>query len=464
MPLLNLRARARRRGSSTSTDRRPRRASGAATARCGSARPSARRRSSARALVAEHWPLLAQAVRHVGHAATRSRGTVGGSVVHADPRAAAARSRWPRSTPAASTSRRCGPLDSMPASADGSRCRRCRRARGPRSPSTRAPAAYFADAGAAVVLAPGHAAVALLGTGRVADAEAALLDGASARGGRRAGRRRPSRRPPPGARRRAHPPRARGGGARVKLRINGASYEAEVEPRTLLSDFIRDQGLTGTKVGCEHGVCGACTVQLDGEPVRSCLTLAVQADGCDVAHDRGARARPLQAAFHEHHALQCGFCTAGILMTLDAYLREHPDPTEDEVKRGAGRQPVPLHGLPPDRRSGARTDEAALARTTARSCCSRCPRSARSPPSRCTCSSTRRSSATSARRSSPRWRSPRRCSRPRSRSSTSSPTAPPRRSRACTARAATHDAAALGSQALWLALGDRAAAARAARG
>jgi 2-furoyl-CoA dehydrogenase 2Fe-2S iron sulfur subunit len=116
------------------------------------------------------------------------------------------------------------------------------------------------------------------------------------------------------------------------VRINGATYESEVEPRTLLSDFIRDQGLTGTKVGCEHGVCGACTVQLDGEPVRSCLTLAVQADGCDVRTIEGLESGELQASFHEHHALQCGFCTAGFLMTLDAYLREHPEPTEPELR------------------------------------------------------------------------------------------------------------------------------------
>jgi aerobic-type carbon monoxide dehydrogenase small subunit (CoxS/CutS family) len=119
----------------------------------------------------------------------------------------------------------------------------------------------------------------------------------------------------------------------VRLRINGTSYEGAPEPRTLLSDFIRDQGLTGTKVGCEHGVCGACTVQIDGEPVRSCLTLAVQADGCDVTTIEGLSHGSLQDAFHEHHALQCGFCTAGILITLDAYLRERPDPTEDEVKQ-----------------------------------------------------------------------------------------------------------------------------------
>jgi aerobic-type carbon monoxide dehydrogenase small subunit (CoxS/CutS family) len=118
----------------------------------------------------------------------------------------------------------------------------------------------------------------------------------------------------------------------VKVRINGVPHEEAVEPRTLLSDFIRDLGITGTKVGCEQGVCGACTVQLDGEPVRSCLLLAVQAEGCDVKTVEGLEYGRLQEAFHSHHALQCGFCTAGILMTLDAYLREHPDPTEDEVK------------------------------------------------------------------------------------------------------------------------------------
>ena len=120
----------------------------------------------------------------------------------------------------------------------------------------------------------------------------------------------------------------------MRTTINGRPVEADVEPRTLLCDFIRHQaGLTGTKVGCEHGVCGACTVQLDGEPVRSCLTLAIQADGCAVTTIEGLAHGPLQEAFHEHHALQCGFCTAGILMTLDAWLREHPDPTEDEVKQ-----------------------------------------------------------------------------------------------------------------------------------
>jgi 2-furoyl-CoA dehydrogenase 2Fe-2S iron sulfur subunit len=118
----------------------------------------------------------------------------------------------------------------------------------------------------------------------------------------------------------------------MNLRINGTPTAADVEPRTLFSDFLRDHGLTGTKVGCENGVCGACTVQVDGEPVRSCLMLAIQADGCEVTTIEGFAPGPLQESFHEHHALQCGFCTAGMLMTLDAYLREHPDPDEEEVK------------------------------------------------------------------------------------------------------------------------------------
>jgi aerobic-type carbon monoxide dehydrogenase small subunit (CoxS/CutS family) len=124
---------------------------------------------------------------------------------------------------------------------------------------------------------------------------------------------------------------------RVAVEINGARYEDDVEPRTLLSDFIRHHaGLTGTKVGCEHGVCGACTVQVDGEPVRSCLMLAVQAHGRAVRTVEdlasGDELHPLQKAFNEKHALQCGFCTAGFLMSLDAYLREAEDPSEAEVR------------------------------------------------------------------------------------------------------------------------------------
>jgi aerobic-type carbon monoxide dehydrogenase small subunit (CoxS/CutS family) len=124
---------------------------------------------------------------------------------------------------------------------------------------------------------------------------------------------------------------------RIELEVNGRSHAADVEPRTLLSDFLRhDLGLTGTKVGCEHGVCGACTVQVDGEAVRSCLMLAVQARGRsvrtieDLAGDDGLH--PLQQAFHEAHALQCGFCTAGILMSMEAFLRDRDDPSEDEIR------------------------------------------------------------------------------------------------------------------------------------
>ena len=125
---------------------------------------------------------------------------------------------------------------------------------------------------------------------------------------------------------------------RIAVEINGASYEGDVEPRTLLSDFIRhDAGLTGTHVGCEHGVCGACTVQVDGETVRSCLMLAVQCRGRAVLTVEGlapddAPLHPLQRAFHERHALQCGFCTPGFLLAAEALLRERPDPSEREVR------------------------------------------------------------------------------------------------------------------------------------
>ena len=123
---------------------------------------------------------------------------------------------------------------------------------------------------------------------------------------------------------------------RIAVTINGRRYESDVEPRTLLSDFIRhDARLTGTNVGCEHGVCGACTVQLDEEAVRSCLLLAVQADGRSIRTVE-ALARdgphPLQEAFNETHGLQCGFCTPGFLMSLDSFLRTNPSPSKDEIR------------------------------------------------------------------------------------------------------------------------------------
>ncbi len=122
----------------------------------------------------------------------------------------------------------------------------------------------------------------------------------------------------------------------VTVEINGQTYSRTVEPRLLLSDFIRHEvHLTGTHVGCEHGVCGACTVQLDGKPVRSCLLLAVQAEGHSVrtvealAEPR-ADLHPLQQAFHEQHALQCGFCTPGFLMTLEPFVRDTPPDAIDD--------------------------------------------------------------------------------------------------------------------------------------
>ncbi|HKI02831.1 MAG TPA: (2Fe-2S)-binding protein [Thermoanaerobaculia bacterium] len=123
------------------------------------------------------------------------------------------------------------------------------------------------------------------------------------------------------------------------MTINGKAYEREVEPRLLLSDFLRhDLGLTGTHVGCEHGVCGACTVLFDGEPVRSCIMLAVQADGHEVTTVESlspgpGQLHPLQEAFWECHGLQCGFCTPGFLMTLVPFLEENADPSELEIRQ-----------------------------------------------------------------------------------------------------------------------------------
>ena len=124
----------------------------------------------------------------------------------------------------------------------------------------------------------------------------------------------------------------------VSVTINGGAHEGHVEPRLLLSDFIRhNAGLTGTHVGCEHGVCGACTVLLDGAPVRSCLMFAVQADGASVETVEsladGETLHPLQEAFRREHGLQCGYCTPGILMTLKPFLEANPAPSDDEIRR-----------------------------------------------------------------------------------------------------------------------------------
>ena len=128
----------------------------------------------------------------------------------------------------------------------------------------------------------------------------------------------------------------------VRFTLNGKTASFEVEPRMLLTDALRHLlGATGTHVGCEHGVCGACTIVIDGMPARACLTLAVQAEGGNIRTVEGLapsleRLSVLQAAFRRHHALQCGFCTAGILMSLDAYLAHHADPSKDELREVLG--------------------------------------------------------------------------------------------------------------------------------
>ena len=125
----------------------------------------------------------------------------------------------------------------------------------------------------------------------------------------------------------------------VRLTVNGVAREGRCESRKLLVDFLReDLGLTGTHVGCEHGICGACTILIDGEAARSCIMLAGQADGSEILTVEGlmqnGKLHPLQEAFREHHGLQCGFCTPGMLMTALDFLKTNPSPTEAEVREG----------------------------------------------------------------------------------------------------------------------------------
>lgn len=130
------------------------------------------------------------------------------------------------------------------------------------------------------------------------------------------------------------------GDTTIRVTINGEVHEETVPVRMLLVDFIRERaGLTGTHIGCTYeGVCGACTVQLDGAAVKSCLMVAAQADGHEITTVEGlaksGQATPLQKAFNEHHALQCGYCTPGILMNMDEFLRENPAPTDAEIRHG----------------------------------------------------------------------------------------------------------------------------------
>lgn len=127
---------------------------------------------------------------------------------------------------------------------------------------------------------------------------------------------------------------------RIQLSVNGTPIEAVVEARLTLADFLRERcGLTGTHLGCEHGVCGACTVLLNGAAVRSCLVFAVQADGMEVDTVEGVAAAdgelsPVQAAMRDCHGLQCGFCTPGFVMSITALLRDNPDPTDEQIREG----------------------------------------------------------------------------------------------------------------------------------
>ena len=124
----------------------------------------------------------------------------------------------------------------------------------------------------------------------------------------------------------------------IEMNVNGTARRGPVQPRLTLADYLRVQcGLTGTHLGCEHGACGACTVLMDGDAVRSCLVFAVQADGAEVTTIEGVASAdgelsPVQAAFRDHHGLQCGFCTPGFVMSVTAFLSDHPDPSDDEIR------------------------------------------------------------------------------------------------------------------------------------
>jgi carbon-monoxide dehydrogenase small subunit len=147
------------------------------------------------------------------------------------------------------------------------------------------------------------------------------------------------------------------------VKVNGIAHPAPSDPRRLLSDHLRhDLGLTGTHVGCEHGVCGCCTILLDGRPVRSCLMLAVQAEGHEVTTIEGlapdgAPLHPVQQAFHECHGLQCGFCTPGFVLAVTGLLAENPDPTADEIDEGIAGNLCRCTGYASIRRSVRRAAE-----------------------------------------------------------------------------------------------------------
>jgi len=157
----------------------------------------------------------------------------------------------------------------------------------------------------------------------------------------------------------------------IRVTVNGRSYERTVEVRKTLADFLRDDlELTGTHLGCEHGVCGACTVVVEGAAVRSCLLFAAQVNGREIQTVEGLadgdRLNPLQEAFREHHGLQCGFCTPGFLMTLTCFLRECPDPSEAQIREAISGNLCRCTGYK-NIVAAARAAAQALATTTARS-------------------------------------------------------------------------------------------------
>ena len=337
-------------------------------------------------LVSQHAPLLHRATRLIGHLPIRTRGTIGGSMVHADPAA-----EYPTVAVALGAEFVVrGPRGSRVVAAEDFFVGYLSTALMPDELllEVRFPTVCSSYGQAFVEFARRHGDFALVGiaallevrddrcrSARLATAGLGLTTGPAPGGradahprraergqppggghaGGRTGRagQRPARlgrvpaSPDPGTQSAGDPTgcglppgvRAMTDRRSVQLTINGVTYSGHVEPRTLLVDFLRhDLGLTGSHVGCEHGVCGACTILVNGEAVRSCLMLAVQADGARLLTVEGlaqdGQLHPLQDAFREHHGLQCGFCTPGMLLTAYDLLQTHPTPSEQDIRAG----------------------------------------------------------------------------------------------------------------------------------
>jgi carbon-monoxide dehydrogenase medium subunit len=318
-------------------------------------------------LVAEDAPLITAALAEVGHPQIRSRGTVGGSIAHADPAAELPAAlvaldgrviaRGPggeRSIPAADFY-----LGFLTTALDDDEIL-VAVALPAAPPRTGAACVEIAQRAGDYAACGAVAQVTLDDAGTIAQARVALI-GAGRRGEHRGcrpprGRRGRADRRPARSLRLSHPPRRRGHapGARagkeprrmsthtIRVTVNGTEHEAEVPARLTLADFLRERlDLTATHLGCEHGVCGACTILLDGETARSCIMLAAQADGSEITTLEGVVAEdedlhPVQQAFWDRHGLQCGFCTPGIIMSTLELLREHPEPTREQIDDALG--------------------------------------------------------------------------------------------------------------------------------